>query len=110
MADLTRNNKPDSVLLSAYEHHGGSLDSQEHEIRGIPARYRGTNADQRDMNMLGKKQVLRVCSALPYNRSLCRTSHLTRTAKLQLHHYAWLRQYCHRQLGNSPTVSMIIQY
>lgn len=32
----------------------------------VPAKYRGTTADQRDMAMLGKKQVLRVssCEAL----------------------------------------------
>lgn len=28
----------------------------------LPARYRGTEADKRDMIVLGKKQVLRVCA------------------------------------------------
>lgn len=27
----------------------------------VPTRYRGTDNDKREMNMLGKKQVLRVC-------------------------------------------------
>lgn len=27
----------------------------------LPARYMGTSADKRDMTILGKKQVLRVC-------------------------------------------------
>ena len=27
----------------------------------IPAKYRGTTNDQKDMNEMGKKQVLRVC-------------------------------------------------
>lgn len=40
--------------------------SNEHELddldaAGLPAKYRGTAADQRDMSILGKKQVLRVC-------------------------------------------------
>lgn len=29
-------------------------------ISHVPQRYRGTSADQHDMNVLGKKQVLRV--------------------------------------------------
>jgi choline transport protein len=34
---------------------------KESDDGGIPARYRGTAADKRDMVVLGKKQVLRVC-------------------------------------------------
>jgi len=30
---------------------------------GIPSKYRGTDADKNDMMILGKKQVLRVCTA-----------------------------------------------
>jgi hypothetical protein len=33
---------------------------KDEDDTGIPARYRGTSADKRDMSMLGKKQVLRV--------------------------------------------------
>lgn len=38
------------------KHEFGQLDTA-----GLPAKYRGTAADQRDMSILGKKQVLRVC-------------------------------------------------
>jgi len=31
----------------------------------VPAKYRGTAHDKRDMSILGKKQVLRVCVLLP---------------------------------------------
>jgi hypothetical protein len=36
------------------------IESKESDDGGIPARYRGTTADKRDMVVLGKKQVLRV--------------------------------------------------
>lgn len=35
---------------------------------GLPAKYQGTRADQQDMMVLGKKQVLRVCSCLHASR------------------------------------------
>lgn len=34
--------------------------SKEDAVHGLPAKYVGTRADQQDMVMLGKKQVLRV--------------------------------------------------
>lgn len=37
------------------DHYGDDLDEYD-----LPAKYRGTSADQRDMSVLGKKQVLRV--------------------------------------------------
>ena len=44
------------------------------EPGAIPAKYRGTAADHRDMMILGKKQVLRVC-VLP---NLISSSHIQR--------------------------------
>lgn len=38
----------------------GQTVDKEADDSGIPSRYRGTAADQRDMIVLGKKQVLRV--------------------------------------------------
>lgn len=54
-------------------------------ISNVPEKFRGTDADRKDMSVLGKKQVLRV------SRSLQRTIHLMLTvqAKFQLHHHAW---------------------
>ena len=39
----------------------GQIVNKEPDDGGIPLRYRGTAADKRDMIVLGKKQVLRVC-------------------------------------------------
>lgn len=39
----------------------GQIVDKEPDDGGIPSRYRGTAADKRDMIVLGKKQVLRVC-------------------------------------------------
>ena len=43
---------------SQIEDKAGDLDDS-----GVPARYRGTDADKNDMMILGKKQVLRVCTS-----------------------------------------------
>lgn len=41
----------------------GDVQEKEFQYDGtIPSKYRGTTADQRDMVLLGKKQVLRVCN------------------------------------------------
>jgi hypothetical protein len=34
------------------------------DAHGLPVKYQGTRADQQDMMVLGKKQVLRVCTCL----------------------------------------------
>jgi hypothetical protein len=34
------------------------------DAHGLPVKYQGTRADQQDMMVLGKKQVLRVCMYL----------------------------------------------
>lgn len=53
----------------------GTMPLEHENIKGyegdenVPAKYRGTTADQRDMAMLGKKQVLRV--SFPVNDSGC---------------------------------------
>jgi hypothetical protein len=39
----------------------GQVADKDPDDGGIPSRYRGTAADKRDMIVLGKKQVLRVC-------------------------------------------------
>jgi hypothetical protein len=38
-----------------------NVEKELDEPGAIPAKYRGTAADRRDMSILGKKQVLRVC-------------------------------------------------
>lgn len=61
------------------EHHRSVHPAHEHananqeDLKGfeydvsVPARYRGTSADQRDMAVLGKKQVLRVSTRDEYS-------------------------------------------
>jgi len=46
-------------LETSSDEHG----SDELDAAGLPRKYRGTAADQKDMSMLGKKQVLRVSGA-----------------------------------------------
>jgi hypothetical protein len=41
--------------------HNAQASDKEVDEYELPARYRGTEADKRDMLTLGKKQVLRVC-------------------------------------------------
>ena len=58
----------------------------------LPAKYHGTRADQQDMIVLGKKQVLRVRAIL---RRVSRTALTTAAAEFQIHHYAGFRVDCH---------------
>jgi hypothetical protein len=51
-----------------------NVEKELDEPNAIPAKYRGTAADHRDMGILGKKQVLRVC-VLP---NLISSSHIHR--------------------------------
>jgi hypothetical protein len=39
-------------------------------VSNVPAKYRGTDADKRDMTNLGKKQVLRVSTRLEGKRDV----------------------------------------
>lgn len=60
MAALHLNNK-DTVNVGTTEAGLGSPKVFDESISNVPAKYRGTDADRRDMTVLGKKQVLRVC-------------------------------------------------
>jgi hypothetical protein len=53
----------DSSILSALREplEDGQL---KEDVHGLPVKYQGTRADQQDMMVLGKKQVLRVCMYL----------------------------------------------
>ena len=58
--------KEQPVVVSATERTNGATFDQDVEkeledMGSVPEKYRGTAADYRDMDMLGKKQVLRVC-------------------------------------------------
>jgi hypothetical protein len=77
-------------------------DSEELEEPGAVApKYRGTVADRKDMSVMGKKQVLRVCCL----RSI-RAPRLTIIAKLSLPHDVRFREHCDGQLGDFVAVSM----
>lgn len=49
----------------AYQNEKEDLDELE-ALDALPEKYRGTSTDHMDMHVLGKRQVLRVCS--PFNR------------------------------------------
>jgi len=67
----------------------------------VAEKYRGTSADQHEMSVMGKQQVLRVnCYSLIAVIGL-----LTFAAKLQLSHHARLRIDLRRQLGRHFDVS-----
>jgi hypothetical protein len=55
------NSTKDELAVTDYPIDDGQIEDKEPDDGGIPARYRGTEADKRDMIVLGKKQVLRVC-------------------------------------------------
>lgn len=58
------------AISSAEEQNGGSPHQYEEkeldEPGVVPARYRGTAHDKREMSVMGKQQVLRVGRVLPY--------------------------------------------
>ena len=63
-----------AVRPISYRDGNGSEELADFKADGsIPMKYRGTAADQRDMAVLGKKQVLRVrkCPCEPRIRKLC---------------------------------------
>jgi hypothetical protein len=53
--------KEEPVLVTEYPIEDVQIEDKEPDDGGIPSKYRGTAADKRDMIVLGKKQVLRVC-------------------------------------------------
>jgi len=58
--------KTELAVVSLAEEPTGETSDQDVEKEldepgALPAKYRGTATDRRDMSMLGKKQVLRVC-------------------------------------------------
>jgi hypothetical protein len=67
----------------------------------VPVRYRGTDMDKRDMKMIGKTQVLRVCFPLVRVRAMFYLQHL---AEFQVRRYAWIRVNGHGVLGDSASV------
>lgn len=66
----------------------------------VPAKYHGTAADARDMAVLGKKQVLRVCLLRDKSRA-SGADNDSRTAELQVRDDAGLCQYRHGILGGT---------
>ena len=76
-------------------------DYSDEQNNAVPAKYRGTAEDKKDMSVLGKKQVLRVSTIVD---SLNDTD--LGTAQLQVHHYAGLREHGNGQLGGSTSVSI----
>ena len=69
MPDL--GSKDDMNIISALGQPPEEGSSKEDGTHGLPPKYVGTRADQQDMVMLGKKQVLRVRMAicLAWNKS-----------------------------------------
>lgn len=63
--------KDDMNIVSALGQPPEEGPSKEDGTHGLPPKYVGTRADQQDMIMLGKKQVLRVRMAicLAWNKS-----------------------------------------
>ena len=79
MAAIMNPAKAEQAVVSLTEEPRGEIFDQNMEKEldepgAIPAKYRGTAADRRDMGILGKKQVLRVC-VLP---NLISSSHIHR--------------------------------
>lgn len=79
--------KDDMNIISALGESPEAGPSKEDAFNTVPMRFQGTRADQADMIVLGKKQVLRVSAGLSLNRTSL-TSHV---AELQVYHYAGIR-------------------
>jgi hypothetical protein len=82
--------KDDMNIISALREPQEGGPSKEDVFNTVPIRFQGTRADQADMIVLGKKQVLRVS----VNSSLPSTRLTYSAAELQVHNYARVRQYC----------------
>jgi hypothetical protein len=79
--------KDDMNIISALREPQEGGPSKEDVFNTVPIRFQGTRADQADMIVLGKKQVLRVSVTL----SLLASTRLTSlVAELQVHHDAWI--------------------
>jgi hypothetical protein len=66
MAAIMNSEKAELAVVSLTEERrresfGQNVEKELDEPGTLPAKYRGTAADRRDMSILGKKQVLRVC-------------------------------------------------
>jgi len=92
------------IIPSTEEQNGAS--PQEYEVKEVdepglvPARYRGTAHDKKEMSVMGKQQVLRVCEYTPLLVTV-----LTVVAKFQVRYHGWLRINCDGLVGNLTTVS-----
>ena len=100
----------DSTLISSTERPQNDVylrneEKSLDEDLGLPARYQGTSEDKKDMSMLGKKQVLRVCA---HQRARWMLSKMLRPslAKLPLRHHGRLCFYRHGQLGDLAPVTL----
>jgi hypothetical protein len=82
--------KDDMNIISALREPQEGGPSKEDDFNTVPIRFQGTRADQADMIVLGKKQVLRVSVDI----SLASTRLTGLVAELQVHNYARVRQYC----------------
>ena len=60
MASLHINNKDITAVELAEADSPGSIKVFDGSVSNVPEKYRGTDADRKDMTVLGKKQVLRV--------------------------------------------------
>lgn len=60
--------KDEQVISMSEEPKADSFDQyaekEEEDVVIVPERWRGTTRDKKEMDMLGKKQVLRVCGAI----------------------------------------------
>jgi hypothetical protein len=110
--------KEDATVISSAEQPKSDLylndgEKDLDEDFGVPERFRGTADDKREMSMLGKKQVLRVCAAIPMRWRFSSTAQTPNTdacvAKLSLRHHGRLCQYGDGELGDPPAVGHPLQ-
>lgn len=91
------------IIASTEERNGGS--PHEYEVKEldepglVPARYRGTAHDKKEMSVMGKQQVLRVWKYTPLLVSV-----LTAVAEFQVRYNGGLRVDRYGLLGNLTAV------
>jgi hypothetical protein len=93
--------KDDMNIISALREPQEGGPSKEDVFNTVPIRFQGTRADQADMIVLGKKQVLRV----RLTSCLASTRLISLVAELQVHYDAWVWLDRNLQLGSHITVS-----
>ena len=91
-----------AVELTDYVHDGEK--AFENVDSNIPVRYRGTEADKRDMSVLGHKQVLRVSKS----NDLRQDPKLTVTAQFQIRYHVRFCLNRHGELGDYPSVRVLV--